>query len=253
MPYKGLSATKIARAVGCHPNTVRLYEAWGLLPPVQRNEVGYRLYTPVHLAQMRLARRALNSQWPGRAIRRSAMALVKTSAVGDLEYARQLASQHREIVQDELAMAEEAAHTLEDWAQRRSIAADQPPVMIGAAARLLGVSIDMLRNWEANGLVSVPRDPGNRYRWYGPAEIDRLRIIRMLRSAGYSPMAILRMLIRFDQGQTHGLRDVLDTPAPDEDIFMAADRWLTTLTDQADRAEELIMLLEERIAAENAA
>ncbi len=252
MPYKGLSATKIARDVGCHPNTVRLYEEWGLLPPVQRNAVGYRLYTPVHLAQMRLARKALNSQWPGRAIRRSAMTLVKVSAGGDLARARELVFQHREIVQEELAQAEEAAHTLEQWAQRRSATPDQPKILIRAAARQLGVSIDMLRNWEANGLVRVPRDPGNRYRQYGAAEIDRLRIIRMLRTAGYSPMAILRMLTRFDQGQTEGLRDLLDTPTPDEDIYMASDRWLTTLIDQVDRAEELICLMEARIAAETA-
>ena len=32
MPYNRLSTSKIAKIVGCHPNTVRMYEAWGLLP-----------------------------------------------------------------------------------------------------------------------------------------------------------------------------------------------------------------------------
>ena len=45
MPYNALSTTKIARAAGCHPNTVRLYEQWGFLPPVERSPSGYRLYT----------------------------------------------------------------------------------------------------------------------------------------------------------------------------------------------------------------
>ena len=41
---------------------------------------------------------------------------------------------------------------------------------IGQTAELLDVSIDMLRNWERNGLISdIPRDPRNNYRLYGTA------------------------------------------------------------------------------------
>ena len=31
-----LSTTVLANAAGVHPNTVRLYEQWGLLPPAER-------------------------------------------------------------------------------------------------------------------------------------------------------------------------------------------------------------------------
>ncbi len=58
MPPKYLRTSDIARAVGVHPNTVRLYEAWGFLPPVPRSPKGYRLYTGTHLDIMRLARTA---------------------------------------------------------------------------------------------------------------------------------------------------------------------------------------------------
>ena len=51
-----LRASDIAKAVGVHPNTVRLYEEWGFLPPVPRSPSGYRLFTAAHLDQMRLAR-----------------------------------------------------------------------------------------------------------------------------------------------------------------------------------------------------
>jgi DNA-binding transcriptional MerR regulator len=50
-----LRTSEIAKAVGVHPNTVRLYEEWGFLPPVRRNASGYRLFTEAHLDQMRLA------------------------------------------------------------------------------------------------------------------------------------------------------------------------------------------------------
>ena len=48
--------SEIANAVHVHPNTVRLYEEWGLLMPVPRDENGYRRYSQAHLEQMRLAR-----------------------------------------------------------------------------------------------------------------------------------------------------------------------------------------------------
>ena len=44
-------------------------------------------------------------------------------------------------------------------------------------------------------------------------EINRLRVIRVLRSAGYSVMAILRMLNHLDRGG-RDLRYALDTPHP---------------------------------------
>jgi len=39
---------------------------------------------------------------------------------------------------------------------------------------LLGVTIDVLRNWDRNGLIAAPRDPANGYRRYGVREIRRL-------------------------------------------------------------------------------
>ena len=67
-----LHTSDIARAVGVHPNTVRLYEEWGFLPPIPRSPRGYRLFTEDHLDQMRLARTAFHDPWPGKTIKRSA-------------------------------------------------------------------------------------------------------------------------------------------------------------------------------------
>jgi len=244
MPYNQLSTTKIARAVGCHPNTVRLYEQWGLISPVPRNAKGYRLYTEAHLDQMRLARTALSSAWPGKPIRNSAYAVVRKSASGDLGGALELAYQHQAVVQAELAQARTAVQLVEHWADGAVLDATRTQLHTTDAARLLNLSPDVLRDWERNGLMDVPRNPSNNYRLYSQVEIGRLRVIRMLRLAGYSLMAILRMLIQLDQGIHAGLEQVLDTPGPDEDVYTAADRWLTTLLDQEQRAEEIIRQLE---------
>ena len=242
-----LRTSDIARAVGVHPNTVRLYEAWDFLPPIPRSPSGYRLFTEEHLDQMRLARTAFQDPWPGANIKRSAVSLVQRAAAGDLGGALGGAYDHLALIQAERAQAEAAAGFLERWAGGAAADATVEPLHIREAAELLGVTRDMLRNWERDGLVKVPRDPGNGYRTYGAAEIGRLRVIRMLRRAGYSTMAILRMLLRFDQGITGDLRQVLDTPRPDEDAVYAADRWLSTLATHEGRARDMIAQLEAMI------
>ncbi|MGN0762525.1 MAG: MerR family transcriptional regulator, partial [Aristaeellaceae bacterium] len=56
MQMKTYTTSEIARLQGIHPNTVRLYEAWRLIPQAERKANGYRVFTDVHLAQLRLVR-----------------------------------------------------------------------------------------------------------------------------------------------------------------------------------------------------
>jgi hypothetical protein len=60
-------------------------------------------------------------------------------------------------------------------------------------------------------------------------------------------MAILRMLLDLDRGRVQDLRQVLDTPRPDEDAQHATDRWLSTLTELEQHATEIISQLEHMI------
>ncbi len=240
-----LRTTDIAKAVGVHANTVRLYEAWGFLPPVPRGRNGYRQYTERHLDQMRLAWTALKWPYPGG--KQPVLELVQRAAKGDLGGALELAYRYLAQVRAEIAQAEAAGDLLERWAAGTATDATAKRLPIHRAAQLLGLTPDTLRNWERNGLLSVPRDGRNRYRLYGAAEIGRLRVIRMLRQAGYSTMAILRMLRFLDGGHEGSLRQVLDTPHPDEDVFSAADRWLSALAAQEERARQVIGQLEAMI------
>jgi DNA-binding transcriptional MerR regulator len=126
------------------------------------------------------------------------------------------------------------------------------PLRIGEVAKLLDVSIDQLRNWERNRLLDVPRDPSNGYRLYGPQEIGRLRVIRILIRSRFSMMSILRVLSRLDRGEVLELRAALDTPDPGEDILSVTDRWLSTLAEAEAHAVELLSLIETNITEQNA-
>jgi len=48
----------LAKAVGCHVETVRYYEQKGLLPPAKHLANGYREFSDVHLQLLRLIRHA---------------------------------------------------------------------------------------------------------------------------------------------------------------------------------------------------
>ena len=247
---KYLRTSDLARAVGAHPNTVRLYAEWGLIPPVERSPSGYRLFTQRHLDCLRLARTIYAAQYPGRGFHALGTAIIRRAVADDWKGALEKAHDLLAAVSVELQHALQAADLLEHWAQSREENADPnvEPLTIGEISKLLGVSLDVIRNWERNGLIRVPRNPHNKYRLFGKKEIERMRIIRMLSRAGYSHMAMLRMFIELDKGNTRNLRKALDTPRPDEDIFTAADQWLTTLQGQEQLAEKVIRLIEDQIA-----
>ncbi len=243
-----LRTSDLAKAVGIHPNTVRLYEQWGFLPPIPRSPKGYRQFTENHLDLLRLSRLALHCTIIGGDVRQAALGMSFTAAKGDLGGALELAYQFVARIQAERAQAETAAQFLERWASGHYAETfSRQALRIGDAARLLNTTIDSLRSWERNGLVEVPRDPHNGYRLYGGAEIGRLRVIRMLIRSGYSTMSILRMLTQLEAGGAADLRQVLDTPSPDEDALYASDHWLTTLADGEEHARQAVALLEEMI------
>lgn len=235
-----LRTSDLAKEVGIHPNTVRLYVDWGLLPPVEKNQSGYRLFTERHLECLRLARMVYAEPYPGKHLRSTGKATLMAVVKDDWGGALEKAFQHLSAVRSELTHAETALMLLDHWAEGLPTEPFQNPLSIAEVSILLNVSRDVIRNWERNGLVMIPRNSYNHYRIFGPVEIGRMRVIRMLSQAGYSHMAILRMFIELDGGKKAELHQVLDTPRPDEDAFAASDRWLSTLHGEELRADRII-------------
>ena len=242
-----LRTSDLAKAVGIHPNTVRLYVEWGLLPPVEKTPSGYRLFTERHLECLRLARMIYVEPYPGKHLRSTGKAILMAAVKDDWGGALEKAFQHLSAVRSELTSAETALMLLDHWAEGSPTEPFQDPLSIAEVSALLHVSRDVIRNWERNGLIIIPRNSYNQYRIFGPAEIGRMRVIRMLSQAGYSHMAILRMFIELDSGKKEGLHQALDTPRPDEDIFAASDRWLSTLHEEESRAERIIQFIKDHL------
>jgi DNA-binding transcriptional MerR regulator/energy-coupling factor transporter ATP-binding protein EcfA2 len=176
-------------------------------------------------------------------VRQEVFEIVKTSAVDDFEGAYLGTQKYLEHLKEEKAGAEEAIRITLDII-KNSNTLDENTIFKGRieTAGMLGITIDVLRDWERNGLIKVPRN-SNRYRKYGLKELNRLKIIRTLRNAHYSMMSILRMLNQLDYGEIN-IREVIDTPSEEEDIVCAADRYITALSMAEKDVLEMLNILD---------
>lgn len=221
------STSEVAKLIGIHPNTVRMYEAWGLIPKAERKANGYRIFTDFHLEQLRLARVAFQMEVLQNGLRKKIIEAVKASAKGDFDRALCLTEKYRMQLQQEIRNAAEAIRV----AQRlfTGTAAVKPLSMKRREVSAhLGISMDTLRNWERNGLLCVKRKQ-NGYLVYTGEDIDRLMLIRALRCSNYSLEAILRMLNALARDPQADMEQVLNTPEESTDIVSVCDRLIVSL------------------------
>ena len=108
----------------------------------------------------------------------------------------------------------------------------------------LGISMDTLRNWEMNGLLTVKRKQ-NGYRIYSEQDIKRLKIIRSLRCANYSLEAILRMLQQLSYNPNTDIKLALNTPRQDDDIISVCDKLIISLSSAEKNALKMLDMLQE--------
>lgn len=67
---KKYRTSEVAEMMGIHPNTVRLYEEWGLITKPVREENGYRIYTDADIRQLKIIRVLRCANYSLEAIRR---------------------------------------------------------------------------------------------------------------------------------------------------------------------------------------
>jgi DNA-binding transcriptional MerR regulator len=190
-----MRTAEFANLFGVHPNTVRLYEEWGYLPPIPRDGLGQRVFEEGHVAQMRLARQTLHDaprcgpEW-----KEVYKALVWLACGGQAQTAITQARKHLAVVKVARERAVDALAFLKGTLPERIAQLVTPPLSIQQAAVLIDVSVPVLRRWESYELIEVSRNPHNKYRMYGADEIGWLLVVRTLRQAGYTVAACRRSL-----------------------------------------------------------
>lgn len=187
------STSEIARIIEVHPNTIMLYEKWGYIAPVTRKENGYRVYTKTHLEQIKLVRLALSSELIKCYMKFEIQNIIKSVAQGYLKKALELSREYLIHIQNEINNEFKVIREIQEILKNDSLEKKHISLNRNGAAKLLGVSINVIVYWERNGLIEVPRSK-NGYRIYREVEIKQLRVINTLRKENYSTQCIVRML-----------------------------------------------------------
>ncbi len=233
---------EVAQHIGIHPNTVRLYEELGLIPKPERKANGYRVFTEFHIEQFKLARIALKVEVLQNGLRKQVIDIIKTSAAKDFDQAILLTKRYLQQIKKEQRNAEEAISITKRLISGDHQEAGKLCMTRKEAADHLQITIDTLRNWELNGLLTVKRKQ-NGYRVYTEEDIRRLKIIRSLRCANYSLSAILRMLSALSNDPEADIRKIIDTPTENDDIISVCDKLLTSLQHAEKNAELMLHYL----------
>ncbi|MFC4305632.1 MerR family transcriptional regulator [Cohnella boryungensis] len=235
---------ELAHSVGVHPNTIRLYEQLGLIPKPERKANGYRVFTDFHMEQLKFARTALQVEVLQNGLRKQAIEIIKTSSAGNFDEAIHLTERYCQQIIREQRNAEEAIRIAEKLLSGENQEPSDAILVRKETADLLQISIDALRNWEMNGLLTVKRKQ-NGYRVYSDEDIRRLKIIRSLRCANYSLAAILRMLKALSNDPKADIREAIDTPEEYDGIISVCDKLLTSLQYAEKNARIMLARLEE--------
>lgn len=234
---------EVAAIIGVHSNTVRLYEEWELIPKPQRQPNGYRVFTDFHIEQFRLARLAFQVEVLQSGLRKKIIQMVKVSATGDFDRALLLASEYLEQLKRERTNAEEATVLVREILSGENVEHCHS-LKRKEVSEHLNISMDTLRNWEMNGLLTVKRKE-NGYRVYTDDDIMRLKIIRSLRCANYSLEAILQMLCQLSKNPNVDILVALSTPKENTDIIAVCDKLITSIFAAESNAQKMIAMLKE--------
>ncbi|MBD3108207.1 MerR family transcriptional regulator [Bacillus sp. AGMB 02131] len=235
--------SEIAKLGHVHPNTVRVYEEWGYLSKVPRAENGYRVYQDIHVVQLQIARLVFRHEILQKNLRKRAAKIAELSGKQQFDEALEVAELYLRYLQEEHVFSLKAIETVERWISKPSCRMNQRrSYSHQEAAKQLNITEETLRNWERNGLFHVARN-SQRHRIYEEEDLERLLVIRSLRSAHFSIAAILRLVSKANEGQAFDIKDVLNTPTATDDIVRVTDRLEEGLREAIEDVKKLIELL----------
>lgn len=211
----------LGRAAGVSAQTVRKYERFRFLPPAERGPTGNRRYTERHLRALRVARAAIAGYGWQPALH--VMQLVHEGQVAKahaaVDAAHAALHHERQSLEQMLTALRAATATLAPTAKPEQHLSG---LLVGEAARRVGVRVSAVRFWEAQGLLLPERDRTSRYRRYDDEQFRHLQLVALLRRAGY------------DIGAIRAILDQLRSGRPGQAV-QAAERRLAELTELSRR------------------
>lgn len=174
----------LAQAGHMSVQQVRNYEANGLIPQAQRSPSGYRLYTARHLAALTAVKSMVRGYgWP------RTSAIMQALHRNDLSAALVMIDERHAELANTRVHVEQTLSALQTLVEQSTL---EPRVShpqrwrVGEAAKHVEVRVSALHFWEQQGLLHPVREQHSHYRLYDEHQMRRLRVIVLLRGAGYT-------------------------------------------------------------------
>lgn len=233
--------SELAKIVSIHPNTVRKYEQEKFLSEVQRSSNGYRIFEEHHLHELQFIRLTLQQGYVIGYLRKMAFEIIKTIALKDYNKILEMVEDYQHSIQEEIKQSQEAIYIVEKKLKKESASnLDVLSLSRKEVAARLGVTVEVLRSWERNNLFVVKQYIKNRP-IYSSIDLEHLKIIRTLRNANYSTMAILKMLKKLEQ-ETDSID--LEKQKDEDQIIYATDRLIQSLNELLDDSYQMKTVIE---------
>ncbi|MFD2329065.1 MerR family transcriptional regulator [Cohnella sp. GCM10020058] len=199
-----MKGSEIAKKLNISTSTLRHYEAWGIVPPVERAANGYRVYTKEHEVYFQCIR-DLYAGFGMNLIREAMPRIVRgeiLDALWLINKAQVRLHTEKETVQKTVDMLGLTA--LSDLPAYRN----KSSFTIGEVAEEANVSASSIRHWEKEGLIKPQRRQESRFRMYSPSDIRRVLVIRTVQRAVYSLDTVREVLSKLDQHNIAQAKDI---------------------------------------------
>jgi len=167
--------------------------------------------------------------------------IIRSAAQGDMKKALELSRKYLKHIQNEKSNELKVMNIIQEVLKSDSLEENNISLSRSGAAKLLGVSINVIINWERYGLLDVPRSKNN-YRVYGIDEIKLIRVIKALRQENYSTQCIGRMIRKL---KTISKRNSMFLSKESEDLD---NQLLSSLSETECDVKEVIYYIDELIS-----
>ncbi|WP_308637096.1 MerR family transcriptional regulator [Paenibacillus silvisoli] len=190
-----MKGIEIAKKLNISTSALRHYEAWGLVPYVERAANGYRIYTKEHEAYFQCIR-AMYAGFGMDLIREVLPRIIrgeKLDALWLINKAQVKLHAEKETVQRTVDMLD--LKELNDLPKYRN----KESFTIGEVAEEANVSASAIRHWEKEGLIKPERQQESGFRIYSPSDIRKVLIIRTVQRVVYSLDTVREVLSELDK------------------------------------------------------
>ena len=173
----------IARKLKISTSSLRHYEEWGMIPPVERSNSGYRIYTGEHVAYFECIR----AMAKGFGILLTGQVLKKVQSK-DYTTAFWLISEAQSELFHQKKISEKIMKNLIQEKKQLEEANIQNNISytIAEISKETGIAISTIRHWEKVGLITAKRDSSNHYRLFNEDHIRQILVIHALKTSQYS-------------------------------------------------------------------